>query len=67
MLFRHEGQLGFEARSAALAPAGFVEERPPPGLARGRYPASPWVIVLIGAALLLSTVIYFFLKLRRRR
>jgi hypothetical protein len=65
MLFRHEGQLSFEARST-LAPTGFVEERPPPGLARGKYPASPWAIALVGAALILATLIYFFLRLRRR-
>ncbi len=66
MLFRHEGRLGFEADADALAPSGFVEERPPPGLARGKYPASPWTISLLGAALVLSTLLYFFLRLRKR-
>ena len=66
MRFRHEGRLGFEAHSDAWAPSGFVEERPPPGLARGKYPASPWAISLLGAALVLATLIYFFLRLRKR-
>jgi len=66
MLFRHEGQREFAASRAEWAPSGFVEERPPPGLARGRYPASPWAIALLGAALVLSVLVYFFLKLRRR-
>jgi hypothetical protein len=66
MRFRHEGRLGFQATTDALAPSGFVEERPPPGLAQGKYPASPWSISLVGAALVLSTLVYFYLRLRKR-
>jgi hypothetical protein len=67
MLFRHSGMLRSEAPADAPAPSGFVLERPPPGLARGRYAASEWSIAVLGAALVLSTVIYFLLRLRKRR
>jgi hypothetical protein len=67
MLFRHEGLLQSEAPADAPAASGVVVERPPPGLARGRYPASQWSIALLGAALVLSTLIYFFVRLRKRR
>jgi hypothetical protein len=67
MLFRHEGLRRSEAPADALAPSGFVVERPPPGLARGRYPASEWSIALLGAALVLSTLLYFYVRLRKRR
>jgi len=57
MLFRHEpGSL-----PPAGASGGVIVERPPPGLARGKYPASPWAIALLGAALVLATVLYYFL------
>ncbi|HEY5377413.1 MAG TPA: hypothetical protein VIK01_27220 [Polyangiaceae bacterium] len=67
MLFRHEGLLRSEAPADAPAPSGFVVERPPPGLARGRYPAPEWSIALLGAALVLTTLLYFFVRLRKRR
>jgi hypothetical protein len=67
MRFRHEELLGSEAPADAPTPSGFVVERPPPGLARGRYPASAWSIALLGAALVLTTLIYFFARLRKRR
>ncbi|HYQ28529.1 MAG TPA: hypothetical protein VER04_14965 [Polyangiaceae bacterium] len=65
MLFRHE-----EPSTGSLAPAaagGFVVDRPPPGLARGKYPASPLAILALGAALILGTAVYFFLRLRKPR
>ena len=49
------------------APRGFVVERPPPGLARGKYPTSAWTIALLGAALLLVTVGYFLRRWRKLR
>ncbi|HEX3774156.1 MAG TPA: hypothetical protein VHV51_06795 [Polyangiaceae bacterium] len=49
------------------APGGFVVERPPVGLARGKYPASPWVIGALGAALVLAAIVYFLLRLRKPR
>ena len=67
MLFRHEGLLRSEAPVDAPAPSGVIEERPPPGLARGRHPASEWSIALLGAALVLSTLLFFFVRLRKRR
>jgi hypothetical protein len=65
MLFRHAG-----TSSAATDPAaagGFVVDRPPPGLARGKYPASPLTILTLGAALIFGTCLYFFLRLRKPR
>jgi hypothetical protein len=67
MRLRHEGLRTSEAPADASAPSGFVMERPPPGLARGSYPASQWSIALLGAALVLSTLLYFFVRLRKRR
>jgi hypothetical protein len=64
MLFRHEP--GTLPRANSAAPSGFIIERPPPGLARGEYPAPPWAIAALGAALVLGTVLYFFL-LRKDR
>ena len=65
MLFRHVGLAAAPLESAAHS--GFVLERPPPGLARGKYPASPFSIAALGAALLLGTLVYFFLSLRKTR
>jgi hypothetical protein len=65
MLFRHEPPTLPQA--SALAPGGFVVERPPPGLARGKYPASPWAIAALGATLLVGTILYFVLRLRKQR
>jgi hypothetical protein len=68
MLFHDEARLLAPAGAAdAAAPDGFALERPPPGLARGRYAASAWSIVTLGAALVLITVAYFFLRLRKPR
>ncbi|HYQ44497.1 MAG TPA: hypothetical protein VER11_21085 [Polyangiaceae bacterium] len=64
MLFRHEGQS--LASTDPAAAGGFVVERPPPGLARGKYPASPLGILALGAALIFGTCLYFFLRLRKR-
>ena len=65
MLFRHDpGTL--PPLNSAL-PGGFVVERPPPGPARGKYPASPWAIAALGATLVLATVLYFVLRFRKLR
>jgi hypothetical protein len=65
MLFRHEpGTL--PPLNSAL-PGGFVVERPPPGPARGKYPASPWAIAALGATLVLGAVLYFVLRFRKLR
>ncbi|MEI9951171.1 MAG: hypothetical protein WDO74_19865 [Pseudomonadota bacterium] len=65
MLFRHAGPSSDASESAAAG--GFVVDRPPPGLARGKYPASPLAILALGAALILGTCLYFFLRLRKPR
>ena len=65
MLFRHEGPNAAQLQPAA--PSGFVVERPPPGLARGKYPASPLAIVALGAVLVLGTLFYFILRHRKPR
>ncbi|HET7543450.1 MAG TPA: hypothetical protein VFK05_26435 [Polyangiaceae bacterium] len=65
MLFRHVGPSSESAAPAAAG--GFVVDRPPPGLARGRYPASPLGILALGLALVLGTCLYFLLRLRKRR
>ncbi|HKO47468.1 MAG TPA: hypothetical protein VJV79_07085 [Polyangiaceae bacterium] len=65
MLFRHAGPSSGPTETAAAG--GFVVDRPPPGLARGKYPTSPLVILALGAALILGTCLYFFLRLRKPR
>jgi hypothetical protein len=67
MLFRHEPGTLSPTDSAAPGAGEFVVERPPPGLARGKYPASPWAIAALGAALVLGTIVYFVLRFRRPR
>ncbi|HEX7668112.1 MAG TPA: hypothetical protein VF395_00945 [Polyangiaceae bacterium] len=44
----------------AEGPAGprTVIERPPPGLARGRYPVPAWEVSTLGAAVVLGGVLY---------
>jgi len=64
MLFRHEGQSS--ASTDPAAGGGFIVDRPPPGLARGNYPASPLAILALGAALIVGSCLYFFLRLRKR-
>ena len=65
MLFSHEPGTLPPLNSAA--PGGIVVERPPPGPARGKYPASPWAIVALGATLVLGTILYFVLRFRKLR
>ena len=65
MQFRPE--LGPLPQASAVAPGGIVVERPPPGLARGKYPTSPWVIAALGATLIVATILYFVLRLRKPR
>lgn len=65
MLFRHDDPL--DAPRASAAPSGVIVERPPPGLARGKYSTSPLFILALGALLVLGTLIYFALRLRKPR
>jgi hypothetical protein len=67
MLFRHDQAAAVQVPPDKAAPSGFVVERPPPGLARGRYPASPLWIGALGAALVLVTLLYYLLCLRKPR
>ena len=64
MLFRHDGPSSAPTESAA--PGGLVVERPPPGLARGRYAASQLSILGLGALLVVGTLVYYLFRLRRR-
>jgi hypothetical protein len=65
MLFRHAGPSSGSTEPARTG--GFVVDRPPPGLARGKYPTSPLVILALGAVLIFGTCLYFFLRLRKPR
>jgi len=65
MLFRHEAPSSGSADPAAAG--GFVVDRPPPGLARGKYPASPVGILALGVALVFVACLYFLLRLRKPR
>ncbi len=67
MLFRYETGTLAPTDSAAPGAGGFVVERPPPGLARGKYAASPWAIGALGTALVLATLLYFVLRFRKPR
>jgi len=62
MPFRHEDA---QAAQGSGPPSGVIIERPPPGLARGRYPASPLFIGAFGTLLVLATLLYFYLRLRK--
>ncbi|HEV8247406.1 MAG TPA: hypothetical protein VGP93_16625 [Polyangiaceae bacterium] len=44
-----------------------IVERPPPGLARGRYAWPAWGIALVGAALVLLTLVYFLSRVRGKK
>lgn len=55
------------SESGAPSPSGFVVERPPPGLARGKYPTSPLTIGLLGTTLVLGALLYYFLRFRKPR
>ena len=44
-----------------------VVERPPPGLARGKYPVPAAVVVALGAAIVALGVGFLWLRIWRRR
>jgi hypothetical protein len=52
--------LASQAKTAETAPVGprTVIERPPPGLARGRYPVPAWVVSALGAVVVLAGIVY---------
>jgi hypothetical protein len=43
-----------------------VIERPPPGLARGKYPVQAWVVSALGAAIVLVGIAYIARRLLGR-
>lgn len=63
------GTSGRNAFYAAQGPAAgdVIVERPSSGLARGKYAWPPWAIALLGAGVVLTTLVYFLLKLRSGR
>ena len=67
MLFRHDPAAAVQVAPDGAARSGFVVERPPPGLARGKYPTSPLWIGALGTALVLGTLLYYFLRSLRSR
>ena len=67
MLFRHDQAAAVQSPPDSAAPSGFLVERPPPGLARGKYPTSPLWIGALGVALVLATLLYYLLRLRKPR
>ena len=57
---------GPEAPRPGESGATLVVERPPAGLAQGKYPASAWFIGLLGGLALLSVSVYFVVRSRRK-
>jgi len=43
-----------------------VVERPPPGLAQGKYPLPAWAIGCMGGAVVLAGLVYVATRLYRR-
>jgi len=71
MLFRHDGQtVASDAQGlggGTAGTSGVIVDRPPPGLARGKYATSPLLISALGSLLVLGTLLYYFFRLRRPR
>ncbi len=63
MLFRHDGKAAAPQETAGTS--GVIVERPPPGLARGKYATTPLLISALGSLLVLGTLLYYFFRLRR--
>ena len=57
---------GSEAQDAG-AVARIVVERPPPGLAQGRYPWPPWGILLLGGSIVAIALSYLAWRMLRAR
>lgn len=59
------------ASAAAPAPTAtgpsYVVERPPPGLARGRYPVPAWLVATLAAVMVAAIVAFFVIRRRRAR
>jgi hypothetical protein len=52
--------------SVTTGTARVVVERPPPGLARGKYASPAWMIGVLGGVVVLAGLAYFLWRLRRR-
>ncbi|HEV8549331.1 MAG TPA: hypothetical protein VGQ57_09885 [Polyangiaceae bacterium] len=61
-----EARLSFDAREPPAGELG-VLERPPPGFGRGVIPAPGAAVVAVASALVLVTLTYYALRLRRVR
>lgn len=55
-----------QAGSDPLGPRTVIE-RPPPGLARGKYPVPAWVVSALGAAVVLIGIVYLARRWRTGR
>ncbi|MBK7586564.1 MAG: hypothetical protein IPI67_41050 [Myxococcales bacterium] len=58
---------GSDAGEAPARTSRIIVERPPPGLARGKYAWPAWGIGLLGGSIVLLGLVYFVLRKRRRR
>jgi len=56
-----------DAGSQSGTSARIVVERPPPGLARGKYAWPPWGIGLLGGTVVLFGLLYLVWRVRRLR
>jgi hypothetical protein len=54
------------AQGAPEPSARIIVERPPPGLAQGRYAAPPWAIGLVGGLAFIIGLVYLVLRARQR-
>jgi hypothetical protein len=61
-----QAEAGAAGSAAAVGPR-IIVERPPPGLARGKYPFPDWGIGLIGAVVVLAGLAYLIWRALRSR
>ena len=61
-----DAKLGVVPAPAPAASYGqWVEERPAPGLARGKYPWPGWGVTVLGGVVVALGLIYLVVKLRQ--
>ena len=63
---REAGPIPFAPSELAAGREGVVE-RPPPGIARGIFVVSPWVVTLTTGALLIVALAHYALRFRKAR
>lgn len=61
---REAGPIPFAAGELPAGREGVVE-RPPPGIARGIFVVSPWVVTLATGALLVLAIAHYVLRFRK--